>query len=96
MFDPETETDEDTGYGPLDAMVRLSPPPVDPAAPSITNDLVFVERYGRIVVVRHRDPLGVGADVLRETAYPTEAVALRHFAHRVGLFLHDAYTPMED
>lgn len=69
------------GYGPLDAMVRLNPPGGLPPA--------WVERYGRLIVLRHTWP-GAPSSVT-ECPYGTEADALRAMAHKVAFLIRRGY-----
>lgn len=86
LFGPEIVED----WGPVDAIVRLSP--------SRGNSLAWVERYGRLVVTRHTTASADPADpaVTFETMYPTEAKAMQEFARRCGALVGDGYVPVED
>lgn len=73
-------------FGPLDAMVRLSPPDGDPAPPA------WVERYGAVIVVRHTFPDG---DVTREMFATTEAFALLRYAREVAFLVSRGYAVVD-
>lgn len=69
------EADADD-LGPLDAMVRLNPP--ESSMPP-----AWVERYGRVVVIRHTFP--GGSSPTTETVHPSEADAIRGVARAVAV-----------
>jgi hypothetical protein len=84
--DRETPREEITEeLPPLDHVVRLNPPPVDPPLPP-----AWVERHGRIVVIRHTWPSG--EEGLTERVYPTVGKALIGYATQVSFLRHRGYT----
>lgn len=79
--------DPDERWGPLDAMVRLSPPKPD-------KPLVWVERYDRLVVCRYTH--GEGDGVTREQNYPSEAAALHAFTTAIAKLLSAGYRRVDE
>lgn len=76
-------------WGPLDAMVRLNPPPDDNGL-GIPRPPAWVERYGRTVVVRHTFPDDNSATT--ETPHASDAAAIRGLATQVAALLRRGYT----
>lgn len=91
---PEEPAEE---YGPLDAMVRLDPPPSpyipgDPIS-SLALPPAWVERYDRVVIVRHtfvNAPDGC-RESYSERACPSAAVATREMARQIAVLLSRGY-----
>ena len=78
------DPDADEELPPVDAMLRFDPPQRDiPTAPA------WVERRGRIVVVRHTWPEG---DATTERTYPTTGKALIGYAYQAATLRQRGYT----
>jgi len=86
--DERWETPEECaeGYGPLDAAVRLNPPDggVFQLPPA------WVERYDRLVVIRH--VYDKQREAVTETMHPTAAAAVQALARAVGALYGRGYT----
>lgn len=76
-------------WGPLDAMVRLTPPPME------GRPLVWVERYDLLVVCRYTHG-GSDEGVTREQRYPSATAALHAFTTAVAKLLGNGYRLVGD
>lgn len=77
-------------WGPLDAMVRLTPPSADESRP-----LVWVERYDLLVVCRYTHG-GSDEGVTREVRYSSATAALHAFTTAVAKLLSAGYRRVGD
>jgi hypothetical protein len=94
--DREPETADD--LGPLDAAVRLNPPPTisrqgDPIG-SLPLPPAWVERYDQVVVLRH--VFDNQRESTTTTSYRSAADALRGFAQRVAFLTGRGYQVVEE
>lgn len=96
---PDETPDDDGLYGPLDAMVRLNPPPATLGNP-LTLPPMWVERYGPFVVMRSTFvgpyPPDAPHESTTERLCPTEAVAIREMARLIAVLQGRGYTVVND
>lgn len=80
-------------FGPLDAMIRLNPPPLQPGQFGATVP-AFIERYFRLIVVRHVFP--DGSESLTEQRYPTVTQAIHGMSFKVAFLQGRGYTVVDE
>jgi hypothetical protein len=81
--------DDSGSHGPLDAAVRLNPP-VDI---QVQLPPAWVERYGRLIVIRH--VYDSQRESVTETMHPTEARAVQALARAVGVLYGRGYSRVD-